>query len=296
MLAQGWTLVNTVVISTRTHKILKSAAAGNVQNKDWYIDISYQTTGAGNMVLAPFEDVASGGTSGIRGPYTNIDLSIETTYYSRFGTTPQTFESQWANTSGVGYAIPLVSSTNFVYWISVTRNRLIYTVSSQSNIAYCGFYVPTAAHQGAAGASVFPLISTALASNGSALSSTSISSVTAAVTRLPKFTDLASQVTQYGWSNSVTVGFYVGMSAGMAGQQDHPAVGGTYLAPYFVMLGSGASGIDRFGSIVGYLDGIGSMPTAVSAIRGDTVTVDGVPWYMQTRQSSTWNTIFMSGV
>src|SRR6187402_1092437 len=87
-IALGYTLEDTVVIGSNTHKILKSAAAGNSRGQDWYLDINFATTGVvGGIRFAPFEGYNPATDQGIRGPYTISTTAIEQTYYSPFGVT-----------------------------------------------------------------------------------------------------------------------------------------------------------------------------------------------------------------
>lgn len=291
MLGQGWTLEDTVVIATRTHKVLKSASAGNARGLDWWIDISYTTTGAGSIMMAPFESYNPATDLGVRGPYSVSDTGFDPTTYSRFGATGAALETSWANTvSHTGLQVPLVSGSAFIYYLAVSRNRVAFFLSNDTNLLYCGFWLPSTQHIAQAGASLFPLIVARMGSGTSANSSTSTSAVTAAVTRLPKFPDITTTyVSSGGWGGSVFVFFNSGMLSGIGGQQVHPATGELAMSPMCVGLG-GISATTLLG-YVGQLDGVVQGYVNITAGRGDTV-VQGVDTYvMQAR--STNNAIFL---
>lgn len=290
MLAQGWTLDDTVVIGARTHKVLKSASAGNARGLDWWLDISYTTTGAGSIMMAPFESYIAGSDLGVRGPYSVSDTGFDPTTYTRFGATGSALETSWANSvNHTGLQVPLVAGSAFIYYLSVSRNRVAFFLSNDTNLLYCGFWLPSAQHIAQAGASLFPLIVTRMASGVNSNSSTSQTIITAAVTRLPKFPDLSATYITSGWGGSVFVFFNPGMISGIGGQQVHPATGELAMSPMCV--GLGQSSANTLLGYVGQLDGVVQGYVNVTAGRGDTM-VQGVDTYvMQAR--STNNAIFL---
>lgn len=138
----GFTLVDTVVISTRTHKVWKSAAAGNSMTLDWYLDVAYTTTGAGDLWLGAFEGYDATTHLGLRGPYnhSNDGISAEATYYSRFGATASALETNWTHI-GNNVARIITQTTAYAYWISATTDRVIIMSSVvPTSLFYCGFF------------------------------------------------------------------------------------------------------------------------------------------------------------
>src|SRR3954469_25016645 len=124
----GFTLVDTQVISTRTHKVWKSAAANNAQGLDWFLDAVYTTTGAGSLWLFPMEfyDPATHlATRMVHGGLSST--TIDQTFYSINGATAFTLESaSWPLNASNATGLPLLTSTSsFGYWFSVTGDRVI---------------------------------------------------------------------------------------------------------------------------------------------------------------------------
>jgi len=160
LIALGFTLEDTVVIGARTHKVYKSAAAGNTRGVDWWLDFSYTTTGAGSIMMAPFESYTPASDLGIRGPYSGNDVGFEAVNYSRFGATGSALETNWANTtSHTGLQMALVASTAFIYRINASRDRVAVMLSNApTQLLYCGFYTPTASALAYQGASCIPLL------------------------------------------------------------------------------------------------------------------------------------------
>lgn len=154
--AAGFTLVDTQVISTRTHKVWKSAAGSNSQGLDWYLDVAYTTTGAGSVWLGAFEGYSS--PNGLRGPYNANDSNPdETTYYTRFGATGSALETNWTHITN-NIAQIATTTTAFAYWISITTDRVIaMTSTAPTSLAFCGFYEPYTPYANKAGALLHPL-------------------------------------------------------------------------------------------------------------------------------------------
>lgn len=155
----GFTLVDTVVISTRTHKVWKSPAASNAQNLDWYLDIGYTTTGAGTISIIAFEYFDPATDLGYRGPVTSGGTTIDATTGTRYGATGYALETNWFGAQTAGSQVT-VTTTTFTYWISITIDRVILLCSSSPDIPmYAGFYTADALYADKAGAGLFPLYS-----------------------------------------------------------------------------------------------------------------------------------------
>lgn len=161
--ANGYTLVDTQVISTRTHKVWKNPAANNASGKDWYFDIAYSTTGAQRVWVLPFEDYDTVNHLGIRGLMDNSQgVALEQTNYSVTGATGYALENSAWRCSPVGASDPtlgfLTGASSYGYWIDVTKDYIAgFTSNSATTVLYSGLCTPTAAHTAAAGASVLPL-------------------------------------------------------------------------------------------------------------------------------------------
>jgi hypothetical protein len=273
-LAAGFTLADTVVIGSRTHKVLKSDASVNDYSKTWYLDVSYPTTGiTGGMYMSPFEDFNTTTDLGFRGPYTASSTTLESTFYSRFGSTGSALETTWANaTSFTNLDNPLLT-TSFGWFLSATPERVIFasTVAS-GELHYVGFFEPTADHTTAAGAALYPLIVVHFSNAASLPASTGGASSTACLTRVPPMTAI-------NWSTYVIVDLAFAMLGGIVGTGGHfTATGKTNLAKRPVIMGyssltssAPASATGGLG-LVGYLIDVANSWTDGTIIRGDDLT------------------------
>jgi hypothetical protein len=298
-LAGGWTLEDTVVIGGNTHKVLKSAAAGNVQGLDWFLDINYPTTGTtGGIRFAPFEGYTAASDVGLRGPYATTDSTIEGTNYSRFGATTSALETSWANTASYTNLSVALTTSAFTYNISITRNRIIVQLTNdQTKIAYTGFFTPSSAHSTHAGASLFPLVMTVLTNSSARAQSSGGSASAAALTRAPKAAGTNLGQT-WSWANSVAIPLtdlsLSGLSTGQAGVAVSPFTNTTGLIPVPVVMGYPSQFVGAYhGASVGFLDGVAVGQVLSSAVRGDELTIGSDTWYA-TSPSSTF-AIFFKG-
>jgi hypothetical protein len=293
-LAIGWTLEDTVTIGSNTHKVLKSAAAGNSQSLDWYLDINYPTTGVtGGIRFAPFEGYTAASDVALRGPVSANATTIDATTYSRYGASTSALETNWTN--GVTYTSlsAVMTTTIFTYWISITRNRIIVMLSSDSSgVYYTGFFNPTTAHATEAGASLFPLVmSKAAIATPLASSSTSAAQASLVFTRLPKFTTL----TGTGWGASAVLVGNFGAVEGVAGGAAAPSTARVTLTAPSVMMGAASFGIGQAGaSKVGTLEDLAIAAAAPTVVRGDTLTVGSDTWYSSPYTSG--YSIFFKGI
>lgn len=284
----GYTLVDTVTISTRTHKIWKSAAANNSLSLDWYLDIGYPTTGAGALVMAPFEYFDPATDLGYRGLVSINQTTIDATTFSRYGATGSALETNWitAPATYTSYQLPLIA-TSFGYWISVTPERVIMLLSNSPTIVYfSGFYVPDSLYAAKAGASLFPLMGAVMTPTTTAALTSGTTTTTAALTRVPPATSLASP----GWNTTLHIqglkqeeyGSYPQIPTGS--QQVYPWVA----APLsmFVSLSNQAL-FARYGTVRDVLTAAASG----SLVRGDTCTIGGEQ-YVFTSPSSAGALLF----
>jgi len=292
-LALGWTLDDTVVIGSNTHKVLKSAAAGNTYGLDWFLDINYPTTGiTGGMRFAPFEGYTAASDVGLRGPYSLSNTTIDATTYSRYGATTSALETNWANAAANTGLSATLSTSAFNYWVSITRDRIIVMTSLQTtSVFYAGFFTPTSQHTSHAGAALFPLVMCKVVVNTNAATANG-ATATAAFTRIPKATSVnwqtsglvGSEMTAIGWAFSGVVGTGASEFNGL-----------TRIAPLPVVMGAATitTSATALGH-VGYLDGLATGFVVGTAVRGDTVTVGSDTWYSTTVSSNT--ALFMAGV
>jgi hypothetical protein len=279
LLALGWTLEDTVVIGARTHKVLKSAAAGNTYNLDWFLDISYPTTGvATGLLFAPFEGYNAGTDQATRGPYSVNSAVLDATTYSRFGATTQALETNWANTgSHTGLSTALLTSS-FGIHVSVNRDRVILLSSTAPTlVAYAGFYTPTAEHSAHAGAALFPLVSTRLIGASDRVASSSAAGISAALTRAPKLSVI-------NWQSHCVVGPNTMRLNGKVGGAVSDGDGQVTSVPYLVGVGS-TSWTSGAASHIGELDGVECAYADPAVTRGDTLTSDGVACVISTANS-----------
>jgi hypothetical protein len=304
MLADGWTLEDTVVIGGNTHKVLKSAAAGNAQGLDWYLDINFPTTGTtGGIRFAPFESYTAASDLGIRGPYTaNVSTIIDATTYSRFAATGSALETNWSNSASyTGLSLPLTTGV-FNYRVSVTRNRIIAMLTNNPNqIAYAGFFVPSAAHASHAGAALFPLIMAVFSSSASAaVTGGSAGTTSVALTRLPKLTSMLSN----GWATYAIVPTSTagigGSPEGQVGVAVSPFTGRATLRPLPILINAQGTTISAPSTSTALLDEIGTIEDVAcgyvssSSIRDDSVTIGSDTWYDVTPSAS--STLFFRGI
>ena len=301
LLAAGFTLDDTVVIGARTHKIMKSAAAGNRIGKDFFLDISYPTTGAATrLLITPFEGYTAGTDVGIRGPYaTNDATAPEQVNFSRYGDAASALETNWANAAATYTVLGLALSTAvFNYWVSITQNRIIIFVSSDTTMLYSGLFLPTQAHADFAGSALFPLITANLVPGATASvianNSNTAASVRCVVTRIPRFPGVsASHVENYGWMAAASIHHSLNLTSGSAGRAAGYATGEIALGDLLVLFGT-LSGPNLYSGFVGTLDGVGIGYVATAAVRGDTVDIGPDTWYMAQPASNVG--LFMQGV
>lgn len=269
--SEGYTLVDTVVISTRTHKVWKCPAANNAAGKDWYLDVTYTTSGAGSVWWIPYEAYDPVTHLAYRGPVATASGSLDAVTYSRNGATGAALESALVGIhAGVNTTALLTTpSSSFGYWISVTPNRLIGNVTATpAFLLYAGLYEPTAEYSAIAGADLFPLVmcrlnpgSTSWASAGSAPSTAS-----GGIIRVPKATVLT------GWDSTLAIYSDVGNALWLpqipAGSQ---LINNRSVAKLAIGTGTNASPVGQYG----YLYDVRACQADATVTRGDTVTLSG---------------------
>lgn len=265
--AAGYTLVDTVVISARTHKIWKSAAANNTQGLDWYLDIAYTTAGAGNLWLAPFEYFDPATDLGYRGIFNSSITTIETTYYSRYGATGHALETNWLQSWSTSPALTLTTGV-FGYWVSVTGDRVIAMLSNDPTyLLYAGMYAPDPLYAAKAGAAMYPLV---MAKMQAVIASSQLtSSPSSGLTRAPRSTSI-------NWSTALAV-WPANQQAVTLGQVPAGSVSYPPTA-WQVMLVAGSGAAALYGMLI---------DTAIAAasggvVRGDTATIGGAAWTFTT--------------
>lgn len=277
----GLTLVDTVTISTRTHKVWKSAAANNTQGLDWYLDIGYTTTGAGTITLQPFEFYDPATDLGYRGGVSVSSTVIDATTFSRYGATGSALETNWmGSTSYSGYPTALVTSA-FGYWVSATGDRVMMLLGNDATrVTYVGFYQPDSLYAAKAGAALYPLVGASLYPGAPIGTSATQGSVTAALTRLPPVTTLAGS----GWGTSLSIPV---LTTSQSGSYPQLPAGSTLAYPLvalpieMLVATSSAALSTRFGT----LRDVALIP-ASGTVRGDTVTISGAQWVLSSSAGS----------
>lgn len=267
LISNGYVLVDTQTISTRTHKTYKNPAANNPSGFDWFIDFAYTTTGAGTYGSYIFEDYIPATHLAYRGCYAyyyNPDY-IETTYYSHHGTNGYTLESASlgcfaGNTSGNYVNRDMnTTTTGFGYWASVTPARVIMINTNQPTaFAYTGVHTPDAGWVANVGSPLaFPTLSiwTGPQGGGGAVMTT----------RVPKMTGT------FYWNNVLGINYnplsWPYLSGGSA------AVTSTRKAsPVYVTMNT-----YRVGTAIDL-----AIMATDTVVRGDTISIGGAPYVFTT--------------
>jgi hypothetical protein len=275
LLAAGFTFVKTVVITTRTHKVLKSDAADNDLGKTWYLDVSYPTTGtSGGMFMAPFEDFNSTTDLGFRGPYTGVsNTTIEGTYYSRFGATGSALEGSWANATAYSNLDNALTTGAMGWFLSATTDRVIFaSTAAAGELHYVGFFEPTADHVAAAGAALYPLVVAHFAGAASSPACLTSAGASMAFTRVPPLTAI-------NWGSAGIIDMVYSQMGGIIGAGGNfLATGKTNLAKRPIVMGasslsnlSASSAAGGLG-LVGFLIDVANTWTDGTVQRGDDLT------------------------
>lgn len=147
--AAGYTLVDTVTIGSRTHKVWKSPAASNALGQDWFLDVAYTLTGVSPVYLMPFEQWDAAEKKAIRAPFWGpIALPVDAATGSRFGNTGYALEDgSWGGYyQAGGQWCPLIvtASATFAYYLHVTADRIIMHSQASGETCYVGLLKPSA--------------------------------------------------------------------------------------------------------------------------------------------------------
>ena len=281
LLAVGYTLDDTVVISSRTHKMLKSPAGVNSRGQSWYLNFAYNNTGnaAGVFTLRAFEDFNPSTDLAFRGPHNSSSSVIDPATFSRYGTTGYALNSNnWAGSSGWSETL---ATGAFNYWASITPDRIILAVSTYNYVCYAGFFETTSDYEAKAGAGAFPLICGVVNNN---IISSYGSIPTLVLTRVAPMTDFAQIPSENtNWQISVFAdGLYTPrlLASGAIGSLPSVFTNTIEAVPFPVCFG-GSSFISAayFGSAkVGQLSGLASVFRIASVALGDTVTIGSDTW------------------
>jgi hypothetical protein len=285
----GASLVDTQVISTRTHKVWKFPAAINAAGKDWYLDITYVTGGGGNLTMLPMEFYDPATHLAYRMPISQSSSTVDAATSSFTGSTGGTLESAQSGATAATLAAGRIgvldlTTSSFGYWIDITGDRIAAISSNRaSNILYVGMYTPTTAYAAKAGAALFPLVVIQMYASGVPAGgpSSGANSANVAITRMPPATTIAQMpggnwFTGPGWQ---TVG-------PMGGAMPRIPGGSTTFSDLAVipcgLYGSTSDGTGSMGTF-GTLIGVGACPCDSSVTVGSTVTISGVDWILTTQ-------------
>ena len=265
--ANGYTLDDTVVISTSTYKIYKNPAANNGSGFDWYFMLRYTTTGAGTLSFNVME---------VWTAVTDLMQGFVSTYSpSQTVSAPnyRIFETAIAldGTAGQsGLSSISITSSSFGYWISITPTRINFLLSTAPTQVYCaGLYDADAAFATAAGAALLPL--------GRWSVGPSVTEV--GVTRVPGLTGSVSPFV-YGIipAPSTIVGYFnvTGVPAGS-----------TVFGPRRgnrIPVSAGTS--NSSSGFFGYIKDALVVAANNTVARGDTVTIGADTWILSTNSGS----------
>lgn len=298
----GFTLSDTQVISTRTHKVWKSAAANNSQGLDWYLDVAYTTTGAGSVWLGAFEGYST--PNGIRGPYNNpADGTVpDATTFSRYGATGSALETNWTHISGNLGQIQVTTSA-FAYFISITTDRVIAMTSvAPLNVAYCGFFDTYAPWANKCGAALYPLVTCVVSSPAASVHcgaylSGGNSTYPAGLTRRPPVAAAGSNANFGGYGTTGVFSAYndggtsgVSSGGGISGPLvpvdtgassffDTPRGGRLQICNTWPNTSGGGPSNSAFGLAIGLLKDVAAFASS-AVTRGDTIAISGTTWVL----------------
>jgi len=280
--ATGWTLHDTVVIGGRTHRVWKSAAAGNVAGLDWYLDVAIATGNTGHIWLLPFEFFDSATDLGYRGPsYVTSSITLDATTFSRYGATGYALETNWAPVAGhTGFNKITTATTSFGYWISITRNRVIALTSLiPSSVFYVGLYESYAPSAAFAGAANFPLIIATVGPDAN--SSTSGGTAAAIMTRYPRISSATGGTSDMVLTLNGSLNFDE-MRTGAVPAGATPITGRFEAIPVTLV----PIATSPYFGTWGQLYDIAFIAAQATVVRGDTMTIDGNPWVLATYSAS----------
>lgn len=301
LIATGWTLEDTVTRSGTTWKVLKSAAAGNSENKDWYLTVRFNPTGVSTgFQIAPIEGFNTATDQVIRGCFAAGGVpTIDATTYSPYGNTTWPFSEIAGGGNGifscdVGYTAMTMGlvTTPFLYRISMTRDRVIMALGSDPNsIVYAGFFVPTSDHRAHATSALYPLIHAKLQATTQSSAASVPTSTLAAVTRLPR---LSAWRAGGSWAGSVVVNWDISarnFTSGLVPTYDSPYTNKKVAVPLPVEFVVDATDTRHF---VGTLEDVVYANTSGVSF-ADTATIGSDLWYA-TATGSGGRSLFMRGI
>lgn len=286
----GYTLVDTVVISTRTHKVWKSPAAGNSLGLDWYLDVAYTTTGAGSVWLGAFEYYDPATDLGYRGPYAATSTNPpDATYFSRFGATGSALETTWTHISD-NVAQIQTQTTAYAYWMSITTDRVIAMSSvAPTAVKYCGFFDMYTPWANKISTDAFPLVTTSVLFANSVNSAAHSNATTGTtINRIPpvqniidwRFAAIGAGWSEYGGGAGTVGAIFGGGIGGPIGYVDSATVsfsdarrGGA-----LDVLGNGATGQNNL-FVLGTLKDL-QVFFGQSVTRGDTISISSTDWVL----------------
>lgn len=294
--SNGYTLVDTVVISTRTHKIWKNPAANNPAAKDYFVDLTYATTGAGALYIMPYEFYDPATDLAYRGPANGV-FTPEGTYWSQHGATGLSLENalfQLRAGTTTQFLLDTTIGSSFAFWVSINNRRIAgFTQSTPSKMLYCGLYQPDAQHLAYVGADCFPICVAKLDNSQGGGENQSTADSLAALTRFPRVNISIDQRVTNGPTTriaSVYSSYYLKKGYDMA-RSNSPSLlyGGGVASPVSVRRESGGSNVmaqeQSFG-VMGHLYDIAYAFVDNTVLRGDSVTVGGALWHLTTAVQS----------
>jgi len=282
--ANGYTLVDTVVIGATTYKVWENPAANNATGLKWFLALRYNTTGSGTLYATVMEDYDPATDLATRMVLSGTSsYTIENTFWSRSGATQYAFENvNWSNATGVpsGNCRILTSSSSFGYWISVTNNRIIMMSSLEpTSIYYAGSFEESSFITVIPAGERFPICTAALASSGT-------NSIY--LTRYPRqSTASKSSSDRVGMMNAGTLIQSV-LNVPNEMLPSPSTLGGMNPLAWRMPITTGAGTLNNSpgNQIYGALRDVAWVTTTSTITRGDTVTIGGDQWTLATAGGS----------
>lgn len=278
LIANGYVLVDTVVITTLTHKVYKNPASNNVSGLDWFVVISYPTTGVGNIDIIPMEYYDPATHLAYRVVNSESSSALETTYYSKYGATGYALNAaQLAIKPGASNNFYLsTAATSFAYWISITKDRILGMTSQINNkVLYVGVYTPDSEYSSYCGSALFPLIACSILNDGLAQSKAITRAPKLQLNTMPRWDIIPTVEGEYGTQGSASIGPRI---------PDGPpdATGKQYATLYRVSGASYSNGATdgRTAGVYGRLKDVAFTHGASTVTQGSTVTIAGETWYV----------------
>ena len=274
--AEGWTLEDTVVIGSNTHKVWKNSAANNPANVTFFVDVYYPTTGGGAIRLNLFEDYDAATDRNYR--QVSYATSLDATYRS-YSPGASTLESGGSTRVAIN-----TSTASFGYWILVSNKAIIAIGSVDPTIAgYVGLYEPRPEYAAAAGALLFPVVACRLQAGFSQVTG---SSNPFGLTRIPPY---GVSNAPYMFSTRVEIPSLSTLYARLP--TGNTIFGSTFAASKIEIILELSASPARLGTLYDLM----AVPVDSTVARGDTVSIDGDTYVLGSADANISHAIRVNG-